>query len=133
MRLAIGLISALLAGTASAANVEIATCNMQVILAQHSSLPGDFFSDHGVSITNSSSFPMNYKIIYQHEVMNMFNDKTTLNIVVNPGQTYQDIRRFINKKVWEYNGQFQTRAVTIITMEGKRVASCANNNYAYIT
>lgn len=76
---------------------------------------------------------MSYKITYYHEVMNMFNDKTTLNIMVNPGQTYTDIRRFSNKRVWEASGQYYTRAVTTIVLDGKKVASCGNNNYAYIT
>ena len=114
-------------------NIEIATCAMSVILAAHTALPTDFSSDHGVSITNSSSVPMNYKISYYHEVMNMFNDKMTLNIMVNPGQTYTDIRRFTNKKVWDNSGQYYTRAVTTITLEGRKIASCSNNNYAYIT
>jgi len=128
----LGLIVSLIASSAMA-NVEIATCSMSVILSQHSNMPSDFFSDHGVSIMNNSSIPMSYKITYYHEVMNMFNDKTTLNIMVNPGQTYIDIRRFSNKRVWEASGQYYTRAVTTIVLEGKKVASCANNNYAYIT
>lgn len=114
-------------------NLEIATCAMSVILAAHSPMPTDFYSDHGVLITNSSSVPMNYKISYYHEVMNMFNDKMTLSIMVNPGQTYTDIRRFTNKKVWDAHGQYYTRAVTTVSLEGKKVSSCANNNYAYIT
>ena len=133
MKLLVFAISLAFAGIANAANVEIATCAMNVILSQHSALPTDFYSDHGVSITNSSSIPMSYKITYYHEVMNMFNDKTTLNIMVNPGQTYTDIRRFSNKKVWEASGQYYTRAVTTISLEGKKVSSCSNNNYAYIT
>jgi len=132
MKRLIALMAALIA-TNAMANVEIATCSMSVILSQHSNMPSDFFSDHGVSIMNNSSIPMSYKITYYHEVMNMFNDKTTLNIMVNPGQTYVDIRRFTNKRVWESNGQYYTRAVTTIVLEGKKVASCANNNYAYIT
>lgn len=132
MKRLIALMAALVVTNATA-NVEIATCSMSVILAQHSNMPNDFFSDHGVSIMNNSSIPMSYKITYYHEVMNMFNDKTTLNIMVNPGQTYTDIRRFSNKRVWESNGQYYTRAVTTIVLEGKKVASCANNNYAYIT
>lgn len=132
MKRLIALVFALIA-TNAMANVEIATCSMSVILSQHSNMPSDFFSDHGVSIMNNSSIPMSYKITYYHEVMNMFNDKTTLNIMVNPGQTYVDIRRFTNKRVWEANGQYYTRAVTTIVLEGKKVASCANNNYAYIT
>jgi glycyl-tRNA synthetase beta subunit len=132
MKRLIALMAALVA-TNAIANVEIATCSMSVILSQHSNMPSDFFSDHGVSIMNNSSIPMSYKITYYHEVMNMFNDKTTLNIMVNPGQTYVDIRRFTNKRVWESNGQYYTRAVTTIVLEGKKVASCANNNYAYIT
>lgn len=76
---------------------------------------------------------MNYKIVYQHEVMNMFSEKKAVNIVVNPGQTVMEVKTFSNKKVWENNGQFQTRAMTIIFLDGKRVDSCANNNYAYIT
>lgn len=115
------------------ANTEIATCSMNVILSAHSNMPSDFYSDHGVSIMNNSNVPMSYKITYYHEVMNMFNDKTTLNIMVNPGQTYTDIRRFSNKRVWEASGQYYTRSVTTIILEGKKVASCANNNYAYIT
>lgn len=126
-------IAALIATGNAAANVEIATCSMNVILAAHSALPTDFYSDHGVSIMNNSNIPMSYKITYYHEVMNMFNDKTTLNIMVNPGQTYTDIRRFSNKRVWEASGQYYTRAVTTIVLEGKKVATCANNNYAYIT
>lgn len=133
MKKIIFIISLLCSPLVLAGNVEIATCAMNVILAQHSALPTDFYSDHGVSITNSSSVPMSYKITYYHEVMNMFNDKTTLNIMVNPGQTYVDIRRFSNKKVWESSGQYYTRAVTTISLEGKKVSSCANNNYAYIT
>jgi hypothetical protein len=128
----LGLIALLVTGSASA-NLEIATCSMGVILSQHSNMPMDFFSDHGVSIMNNSSIPMSYKITYYHEVMNMFNDKTTLNIMVNPGQTYTDIRRFSNKRVWEASGQYYTRSVTTVVLEGKKVASCANNNYAYIT
>jgi len=116
-----------------AANEEIAVCSMSVILAVHSPMPTDFFSDHGVQITNASSYPMNYKIVYAHEIMNMLNDKTTLNIVVNPGQTYTDIKRFTSKKVWDTNGQYYTRSMTMISVDGKKVASCANNNYAYVT
>jgi len=114
-------------------NLEIATCAMSVILSAHSPMPADFYSDHGVSISNTSSVPMSYKISYYHEVMNMFNDKMTLNIIVNPGQTYTDIRRFVNKKVWDSSGQYYTRAVTTIVLDGKKISSCANNNYAYIT
>jgi hypothetical protein len=116
-----------------AANEEIAVCNMSPILANHSPLPSDFYSDHGVQILNNSSYPMNYKIVYSHEIMNMLNDKTTLNVVVNPGQKYVDVKRFTSKKVWDTNGQYYTRSMTIISMEGKAVARCGNNNYAYVT
>jgi hypothetical protein len=134
MKLLSGVIAAFISSTSMAAdNVHIAVCSIDVVLSQHSLMPSDFFSKHGFSITNSSSIPMNYKIVYQHEVMNMFSEKKTVNIVVNPGQTVQEIKVFSNKKVWEHNGQFQTRAMTVIFLEGKRVDSCANNNYAYIT
>jgi hypothetical protein len=118
---------------AMAANEEIAVCNMSPILANHSPMPSDFYSDHGVQISNNSSYPMNYKIVYSHEIMNMLNDKTTLNVVVNPGQKYVDIKRFISKKVWDTNGQYYTRSMTIVSLEGKVVARCGNNNYAYVT
>lgn len=133
-KLAICIICLITANTAIASdNVHIATCAMDVMLFQHSLMPTDFFSKHAFSITNNSTIPMNYKIVYQHEVMNMFSEKKAVNIVVNPGQTVMEVKTFSNKKVWENNGQFQTRAMTIIFLDGKRVDSCANNNYAYIT
>lgn len=132
--LAVGIMSIITTNIALALdNVHIATCAMDVILSQHSLMPTDFFSKHAFSITNNSPIPMNYKIVYQHEVMNMFSEKKAVNIVVNPGQTVMEVKTFSNKKVWENNGQFQTRAMTIIFLDGKRVDSCANNNYAYIT
>ena len=136
MRIITATLAALMSSVTMAAdNVHIATCGMDVVLSQHSLAPNDFTSKHAFSITNHSSIPMNYKIVYQHEVMNMFSEKKTSNIVVNPGQTVQEVTTFSNKKVWEKSGQFQTRSMTIIFLEGKRVdgGSCANNNYAYIT
>lgn len=112
---------------------EIATCRMPALLGSHvASENSEIISDHGVSITNKTAAPLNYKISYFHEALNMFADKMILNVTVNPGQTYSDVRRFKSKATWTSSGHFYTRATTSVVLEGKRMQFCYSNNAAYI-
>lgn len=113
---------------------ELVTCNMplQMTNREENTVTRPFYSVHGVSITNYSDMPKNYKISFFHEVTNMFGNKMQLSITVNPGQTYVDVRKFESTFLWKAAGQFATKSSTVIMLDGKKVQSCVYNGFIFV-
>lgn len=115
-----------------------ADCNMLYQNAKHGGSKIPIFSDHIFSITNTTGGTKIYDIEYENMIMfqNPYyspNAKFTHRVAVNNGQTFQATPQRISATThFSMSGNYDTQATTIIKLDGKVIAKCANKNIAAI-
>jgi hypothetical protein len=111
---------------------------MQYQNAKHGRTKIDIFSDHAVSITNTTGMTKIYHIEFDNGIMyqNPYyspNAKKTFDIAVENGKSYFYGPERINQGAYfSIAGNYLTQATTIIKMDGKTIANCTNKNIAAI-
>lgn len=122
-----GIFLALLNSTSSLA-LEKTACYMPPIAFKHKTT-NDFFSDHSISIVNTTGIAQTYQIYYNHELPNITGASTKkFDVVLANGQSYSNSERFNTKLTLSVKGTYTSRATTNILLNGKNISHCESKN-----
>ncbi len=89
----------------------------------------DWFSDHGISITNNTGAPQAYHIVYNHDLGNIMSaTPKQFDIELANGQSYSTSERYNTKITMNTTGNYTSNATTQIFMDGKLLSNCVSKN-----